>query len=94
MEQDSELLLQDLQEVCYQCKYSYVHHWIASIHRENEKTGQDSNETFSISSQDSLEIPNASEFSHSLDSENQTIRGMLVEPQKYPMRRILTPLGP
>ena len=51
------------QEVCYQCKDSYVHHWIASVHRENDKTGQGSHETLSMASQDSLEIPNASEFS-------------------------------
>ena len=45
MGQNSELLPQDLKEVCYQCKDSYVHHWITSIHREDSKTGQDTYET-------------------------------------------------
>ena len=78
MEQNSGLFQQDLQEICYQCKDSYVHHWITSIHRENSKTGQDPHETFSVASQSSLKIPNASEFSHSLDSENEMTWGMVV----------------
>ena len=94
MGQNSELLQQDLKEVCYQCKDSYVHHWIASIRREDSKTGQDPYETFSMASKDSLEIPNASEFSHSLDSDNETTRGMVVRPTTHIKRRILTPQGP
>ena len=94
MGQNSELLQQDLKEVCYQCKDSYVHHWITSIRREDGETGQDPYETFSMASKDSLEIPNASEFSHSLDSDNETTRGMVVRPTTRIMRRILTPQGP
>ena len=94
MGQNSELLQQDLKEVCYQCKDSYVHHWITSIRREDGKTGQDPYETFSMASKDSLEIPNASEFSHSLDSDNKTTRGMVVRLTKLIKRRILTPQGP
>ena len=37
--------------------------------------------------------PNASKFSHSLDSENETTGGMVVEPTKRPVRRIPTPQG-
>ena len=44
-----------------------------------------------MASQDSLEDPSASEFSHPLDSENETM-GMVVEPTKRPMR-ILTLQG-
>ena len=94
MGQNSELLQQDLKEVCYQCKDSYVHHWITSIHREDSKTGQDPYETFSMASKESLEISNASEFSHSLDSDNETTRGMVVRPTTRIKRRILTPQGP
>ena len=30
-----------LLEVCYQCKNSYVHHWLTCIDREDCKIGQD-----------------------------------------------------
>ena len=94
MGQNSELLQQDLKEVCYQCKDSYVHHWIASIHREDSKTWQDPYETLSMASKDSFKIPNASEFPHSLVSDNETTWGMVVRPTKHIKRRILTPQGP
>ena len=90
-EQNLEFLQRDLQEICHQCKASYVHHWITRIHRENSKTGQDTHETLSMASQDSLEIQNVPEFSHSLDSENETTQGMVVKPTKRPVRRIPTP---
>ena len=38
----------------------YVHHWIACINREDCKIGQDAYETFSVASQESLEISDAS----------------------------------
>ena len=88
MEQNSGLLQQDLQEICYQYKDSYVHHWITSICGENSKTGQDPHETFSVASQSSLEIPSLSDFSHSLDSENEMTWGMVVKPAKKPKWRI------
>ena len=79
MEQDSEFIHQDLLEICHQYKDSYVHHWITSVHRENSETRQDTHETFSMASQDSLEVPHASELSNSLDSGNETTRGMVVK---------------
>ena len=57
-----------LLEVCYQCKDSYVHHWIACINREDCKIGQDAYETFSVASQNSLEISDAS--GHRYDTGN------------------------
>ena len=47
-------------EVCYQCKDSYVHHWLTCISGEDCKIGQDAYETFSVASQNSLEISDAS----------------------------------
>ena len=93
MDKNSEFFQQDLQEVCYQCKDSYVHHWITSIHREDGSTRMASHETLSMESQDSLESPNASEFSNPLDSENETTRGMVARPTKRVKQRILTPQG-
>ena len=63
------------------------------MYSENSETRQDTHETISMGSQDSLEVPHASEFSHSLDSENEATRGMVVKPSKHPMWRILTPQG-
>ena len=57
-----------LLEVCYQCKDSYVHHWIACINREDCKIGQDAYETFSVTSQNSLEISDASGHTDPLES--------------------------
>ena len=58
---------------------------------ENSKIGQDTHETFPMAPQDPLEIPNASEFSNSLDSENETTREMVATPPKCSKWRILTP---
>ena len=80
MVQNSEGFQQNLPEICHQCKDSYVHHWITSVHRENSETRQDPHKTFSVASQDSLKIPNVSEFTCSLDSEDETTQGMVVEP--------------
>ena len=46
-----------------------------------------------MTSQDSLEVPHASEFANSLDSENETTQGMVVKPSKRPGQKILTPQG-
>ena len=70
-----------LVKVCYQCKNSYVHHWITCINGEDSQTGQDAYETFSMASQDSLEISDASGYSNPLESEDDTTRGMVVRPQ-------------
>ena len=51
VDQTSEDVPSPLLEVCYQCKDSYVHHWIACINREDCKIGQDAYETFSVASQ-------------------------------------------
>ena len=59
-----------LLEVCYQCKDSYVHHWITCINGEDSQTGQDAYETFSVASQDSLEISDASGHTNPLESED------------------------
>ena len=60
-----------LEEVCYQCKDSYVHHWIACINREDCKIGQDAYDTFSVTSQESLEISDVlqGEFFHPREHE-------------------------
>ena len=80
-------------EVCYQCKDSYVHHWITCINGEDSQTGQDACETFSMASQDSLEISDASGHTNPLESENDTTRGMAVRPQKCATRRVSPPKG-
>ena len=77
-----------LSEVCYQCKDSYVHHWIAYINREDCKIGQDAYETFSVASQESLEISDASGHTGPLESENDMTQGMVVRPTKCATRRI------
>ena len=82
-----------LVEVCYQCKDSYVHHWITCINGEDSQTGQDAYETFSMASQDSLEISDASGYSNPLESEDDTTRGMVVRPQKRATRRVSPPKG-
>ena len=69
-----------LLEVCYQCKDSYVHHWIACINGEDCKIGQDAYETFSVASQSSLEISDASGNTDPLESEDDMTRGMVVRP--------------
>ena len=82
-----------LVEVCYQCKDSYVHHWITCVNGEDSQTGQDAYETFSMASQDSLEISDASGYSNPLESEDDTTRGMVVRPQKRATRRVSPPKG-
>ena len=72
-----------LLEVCYQCKDSYVHHWLTCINGEDCKIGQDAYETFSVASQNSLEIFDASGHTNPLESENYTTRGMVVRPSKW-----------
>ena len=75
-------------EVCYQCKDSYVHHWIAYINGEDCEIGQDAYKTFSVASQDSLEISDASGHTSPLKSEDDTTRGMVVRPAKCATSRI------
>ena len=82
-----------LLEVCYQCKDSYVHHWIACINGEDCKIGQDAYETFSVASQNSLEISDASGHTGPLESEDDTTRGMVVRPSKCATRRTSPPQG-
>ena len=60
MDQTSGDVPSPLLEVCYQCKDSYVHHWIACINREDCKIWQGAYETFSVAFQNSLEISDAS----------------------------------
>ena len=71
-----------LKEVCFQCKDSYIHHRIACINREDCKIGQDAYETFSVASQESLEISDASGHTSPLESKNDMTRGMVVRPTK------------
>ena len=82
-----------LHEVCYQCKDSYVHHWLTSINGEDCKIGQDAYETFSVASQNSSEIYDASGHTDPLESEDDTTRGMVVRPSKCAKRRISPPQG-
>ena len=82
-----------LVEVCYQCKDSYVHHWITCINGEDSQTGQNAYKTFSMASQDSLEISDASGYSNPLESEDDTTQGMVVRPQKRVTRRVSPPKG-
>ena len=76
-----------LHEVCYHCKDSYVHHWIACINGEDCKIGQDAYETFSVASQNSLEISDASGHTNPLESEDDMTWGMVVRPSKHATRR-------
>ena len=57
-----------LHEVCYQCTDSYVHHWLTCINGEDCKIGQDAYKTFSVASQNSLQISDASRHSEPLES--------------------------
>ena len=82
-----------LVEVCYQCKDSYVHHWVTCINGEDSQTGQDAYDTISMASQNSLEISDASGYSNPLESEDDTTRGMVVRPQKRATRRVSPPKG-
>ena len=82
-----------LLEVCYQCKDSYVHHWIACINGEDCKIVQDAYETFSVASQNSLEISDTSGHTDPLESEDDTTRGMVVRPSKCATRRTSPPQG-
>ena len=70
-----------LHKVCYQCN------------REDCKIGQDAYETFSVASQNSLEISDASGHTDPLESEDDTTRGMVVRPSKCATRRISPPQG-
>ena len=67
-----------LHEVCYQCKDSHVQHWIACINEEDCEIGQDAYEAFSVASQSSLEISDASGHTDPLESEDDTTQGMVV----------------
>ena len=80
-------------EVCYQCKDSYVHHWIACVNGEDCKIGKDAYETFSVTSQNSLEISDASGHTYPLESEDDMTRGMVVRPSKCATRRTSPPQG-
>ena len=71
-----------LLEVCYQCKDSYVHHWITCINGEDGQTGQDAYETFSVASQDLPEISDASGHTNPLESGDDTTWEMVLRPQK------------
>ena len=82
-----------LHEVCHQCKDSYIHHWITCINREDCKLGQDACETFSVASQNSLEISDASGHTNPLESEDDMTRAMVVRPSKRAIRRISPPQG-
>ena len=82
-----------LYEVCYQCKDSYVHHWIACINGEDCEIGQDTYETFSVASQNSLEMADASGHTNSLELEDDTTRGMVVRPSKRATGKISPPKG-
>ena len=93
VDQTSGDVLSPLLEVCYQCKDSYVHHWIACINGEDCKIGQDAYETFSVASQNSLEISDASGHTDPLESEDDMTRGMVVRPSKCATRRTSPPQG-
>ena len=93
MVEDSRDISNNLKQICRQCKTSYVNHWIACISGENSTYGQDTHETFSVASQESLEIPDVSELTNSLDSDNDTTRGMVARPHKSNVRTITTSQG-
>ena len=61
--------------------------WIACINGEDCKIGQDTYETFSVASQNSLEISDASGHTNPLESEDDTTWGMVVRPLKCASRR-------
>ena len=79
-----------LSEVCYQCKDSYVHHWIACVNGEDCEISQDAYKTFSVASQDSLEISDASGQNSPLESDDIT-QGMVVRPQNILQGEFLHP---
>ena len=93
MDEASGYVPSPLIEICYQCKDSYVYHWITCINGEDSQIGQNAYETFSMASQDSLEISDASGCSNPLESEDDTTRGMVVRPQKRATRRVSPPKG-
>ena len=93
VDQTSGDVSSSLLEVCYQGKDSYVHHWIACINGEDCKIGQDAYETFSVASQNSLEISDASGHTDPLESEDDMTRGMVVRPSKCATRRTSPPQG-
>ena len=70
-----------------------LHHWIACINGEDCKIGQDTYETFSVASQNSLEISNASGHTDTLESEDDMTWGMVVRPSKCATRRTSPPQG-
>ena len=80
VDQDLGDVSSPLLEVCYQYKDSYINHWITCINGENGQTGRDAYETFSMASQDSLHISNASGHTDPLESENDMTQGMVVRP--------------
>ena len=57
------------------------------------KIGQDAYETFSVASQNSLEISDASGHTDPLESEDDMTRGMVVRPSKCATRRTSPPQG-
>ena len=59
---------------------------IACMNGEDYKTGQDTYETLSVASQNSLEISDASGHTNSLESEVDTTQGMVVRPSKRATR--------
>ena len=79
-----------LLKVCYQCN---VHHWITCINGEDGQTGQNAYETFSVASQDSLQISDASGHTNPLESEDDTTWGMVIRPPKCATRRVSPPKG-
>ena len=70
-----------LSEVCYHSTDSYVHHWIACINGEDCEIGQDAYETFSVTSQDSLEISDTS-GEWWLDPQN-VLQGEFLHPREH-----------
>ena len=66
---------------------------IACINGEDCKIGQDAYETFSVASQNSLEISDASGHTDPLESEDDMTRGMVVRPSKCATRRTSPPQG-
>ena len=91
--QTSGDIQQGEQDLCFECMDFDVHHWITSIYREDTEVRQDSNLTFSVASETSLKTPDASEFSCTLDSKNETTQGMVVRPPSYLTGKIVTPQG-
>ena len=93
MDQTSGDVPSPLLEVCYECKDSHIHHWITCINGKDCKIGQDAYKTFSMASQNSLEISDASGHTDPLESEDDMTRGMVVRPSKCATRRTSPPQG-